>query len=58
MTDRDQRKENRENAIKLATGTGGRVSSGRHPEMQKVMDEARKNAYKAPSHSGSKSSKK
>ena len=42
MTDRDQRKENRENAVKVATGnTGGGVGGKRHPEMQKAMDTAK-----------------
>ena len=47
MTDRDQRKENRDNAIKIVTGTEDKVSTNRrHPELQKVMDEARKNVFK------------
>ncbi|TFK37174.1 hypothetical protein BDQ12DRAFT_685459 [Crucibulum laeve] len=42
MTDRDQRKKNRDNAIKIATGTNtGGGARTRHPELQKAMDAAK-----------------
>jgi len=49
MTDRDQRKNNRDNAIKMLTGNEERVQSGggggRHPDLQKALDKAHQNAY-------------
>ncbi|TFK32225.1 hypothetical protein BDQ12DRAFT_692784 [Crucibulum laeve] len=39
MTDRDQRKKNREDAVKIATGSGsGSATRQRHPELQKAMN--------------------
>ncbi|TFK37196.1 hypothetical protein BDQ12DRAFT_713588 [Crucibulum laeve] len=39
MTDRDQRKKNREDAVKIATGSGsGSATRNRHPELQKAMN--------------------